>query len=395
MAARGSGPLQGTTVLDLSSVGPAARATRLLADYGADVVKVAAPAGRAGQQPPFFAYAAQRGIRKIVIDMREPEGRDAFLALAAQADVVIESFRPGTVERLGIGYDDVRAVNPGVVYCSTTGYGRGGTRAGWAGHDLDYLAVGGYLGMSAVTEPGRADRLQRPPLPGATVADAAAGGMHAALAIVTALLRRTTTGEGGFLDVSVTDGVLWIMSLLLDEHLATGSAPEPGHDVLSGRYACYDTYRAGDGKWLAVAAIEAKFFANLCRALGREDLIARQYEDDAQAEIRDAFAAVFATADRLEWVERLSGADTCVAPVNSIAEVAADEHFDAAGAFVEAESEEHGRFRQLGAVLAGMEPPVEPVRVPDPATTDTDELLGGVGYDRSQIDDLRARGIVT
>lgn len=391
MSARGAGPLAGTTVLDLSSVGPASRATRLLADYGADVIKLGAPADRAGQQPPFFAYAAQRGTRKTVVNLREPEGRDAFLAIAARADVVIESFRPGTVERLGVGYEDVRKVNPGVVYCSTTGYGRSGPRATWAGHDLDYLAVGGYLSMSGS---GEADGSDGPPLPGATVADAAAGGMHAALAIVTALLRRKTTGEGAFLDVSVTDGVLWIMSLLLDEHLATGSAPEPGHDVLSGRYACYDTYRARDGRWLAVAAIEAKFFANLCRALGREDLIGKQYEDDAQAELREAFAEVFATEDRQTWVDRLSASDTCVAPVNSIAEVAADEQLAASGVFVEATSVQHGRFRQVGAVLAGMVAPAEPVRAPDAATTDTDELLAAAGYEPEKIADLRSRGVV-
>ncbi len=153
-------------------------------------------------------------------------------------------------------------MNPRIVYCSTSGFGQDGPRSGWAGHDLDYLAVGGYL---AATGP-RADG--GPPVPGATIADAAGGGMHAALAVCAALVGRATTGEGTFLDVSVADGVLWLMSLAVDEHLATGTEPGPGHDVLTGRYACYDTYRAADGKWLAVAAIEAKFFANLCRALG-------------------------------------------------------------------------------------------------------------------------------
>jgi len=391
MSSRSAGPLAGTTVLDLSSVGPASRATRLLADYGAGVIKLGAPAGRAGQQPPYFAYAAQRGTQRAVVNLRDPDGRDVFLALAARADVVIESFRPGTVERLGVGYEDVRKVNPGVVYCSTTGYGRGGPRAGWAGHDLDYLAVGGYLSMSGS---GEADGSDGPPLPGATVADAAAGGMHAALAIVTALLRRKVTGEGAFLDVSVTDGVLWIMSLLLDEHLATGSAPQPGHDVLSGRYACYDTYRARDGRWLAVAAIEAKFFANLCRELGCEDMIGKQYEDGAQREIRSVFAAAFATEDRQTWVDRLAASDTCVAPVNSIAEVAADEQLAASGVFVEATSEQHGRFRQVGAVLAGMVAPAEPVVAPDATTTDTDELLIAAGYEPEKIADLRSRGVV-
>lgn len=387
MTGGAAGPLADVTVLDLSSVGPSSRCTRLLADYGAQVVKVGAPAERAGQQPPFFAYAGQRGMKKVTINLREPEGRDAFLALAKRADVVIESYRPGTVERLGIGYDDVRAVNPGIVYCSTTGYGRSGARATWAGHDLNYLAVGGFLGMSA------AGHDAPPPLPGATVADAAAGGMHAALAIVAALYQRKSTGEGAFLDVSVTDGVLSLMSLLIDDHLATGSAPEPGHDVLSGRYACYSTYRTADGKALAVGAIEGKFFANLCRELGLEHLAAKQYDDAAQQEIRDALTAAFTTADRDTWVERLAGADTCVAPVYSIAEVAADEQFNAAGVFVEAKSDRHPGFRQVGTVLAGMPSPVEPVVLPGEGT-DTDELLAAAGYEPSQLDDLRSRGVV-
>ncbi len=386
-----AGPLSGITVLDLSSVGPASRCTRLLSDYGAEVIKVAAPADRAGQQPPFFAYAAQRAMKKVILNLREAEGRDAFLALAARADVVVESYRPGTAERLGIGYDDVRSVNQDIVYCSTTGYGRSGSRAKWAGHDLNYLAVGGYLGMSGTGATGGADG---PPLPGATIADGAAGGMHAALAITSALLRRAGTGEGAYLDVSVTAGVLSLMSLLIDEELAIGTAPEPGHDVLSGRYACYATYRAADGKWLAVAAIEQKFFANLCRELGCDELIGKQYDDSAQQEIRDAFAAAFAVADRDSWVERLAASDTCVAPVHSIAEVSSDEELAASGAFVEAKALDGRTFRQVGAVLAGMPPLAEPVEVPDQGATDTEALLVAAGYEPSQVDELRSRGVV-
>ena len=327
-------------------------------------------------------------MKRVVLDLRDPEGRAALLALAARADVVIESFRPGTVERLGIGYEDVHEVNPGIVYCSTTGYGRSGPRATWAGHDLNYLAVGGYLDMSGPGPDG-------PPLPGATVADAAAGGMQAALAIASALFQRASTGEGAFLDVSVTDGVLWLMSLAIDDHLATASAPKPGHDVLSGRYACYGTYQAGDGRWLAVAAIEPKFFANLCRELGCEELVPKQYDDQAQAQIRDALAAAFATAAQASWVERLAASDTCVTPVLSVAEVTADDQLAASGAFVEATSERHGRFRQLGAVLAGMPQLAEPVHVPDETTTDTDELLVAAGYELSQVQVLRSRGVVS
>jgi alpha-methylacyl-CoA racemase len=172
--------------------------------------------------PPFFAYSAQRGMRRILLDVRHPDGLDAFLALAAGADVVVESFRPGVVDRLGIGYEQLRAVNAGIIYCSTSGYGQNGPRSTWAGHDLNYLAVSGLPGH----ERARADG--GPPIPGATIADAAAGGMHAALAISAALFARQRTGQGTLLDVSVADGALWLMSLAVDEHLALGTEPGPG-----------------------------------------------------------------------------------------------------------------------------------------------------------------------
>ena len=291
-------------------------------------------------------------------------------------------------DRLGIGYEAVRAVNAGVVYCSTSGYGQDGPRAGWAGHDLDYLAVAGYL---ATTGP-RADG--GPPIPGATIADAAGGGMHAALAVCAALAGRAATGEGTFLDVSVADGVLWLMSLAVDEHLATGTAPGPGHDVLTGRYACYDTYRAGDGRWLAVAAIEAKFFANLCRALGCESWIERQYDDKVQDAIRADLADSFAAQPRHHWVAELSGADTCVAPVQSVWEIEDDPQFAWRRAVVEAKHPGRGSFRQLGPVLAGTSPVTEPVVVPDDAGSDTDELLTAAGLSPERVAELRAAGVV-
>jgi crotonobetainyl-CoA:carnitine CoA-transferase CaiB-like acyl-CoA transferase len=195
-------PLAGYTVLDLASVGPAARTSRWLADFGADVVKIGpTPRHGAAQVTPwFFAYSGHRDMQRVQLDLKEPAGRDAFLRLAASADVVIESFRPGVVDRLGIGYDDVREVNPGIVYCSTTGFGQTGPYAKYAGHDLGYLAVGGFLDCS-----GR-DAAGGPAIPGATVADSAAGGMHAVMSILAALLHRTATDEGAYLDVAVADG---------------------------------------------------------------------------------------------------------------------------------------------------------------------------------------------
>ena len=306
-------------MLDLASVGPAARTSRWLADYGATVIKVGPTPkhGAAQIKPVFHAYAGHRGMQRVLLDLKDDAGRDAFLRLAAGADVVIESFRPGVAARMGIGYDDVRRINQRIVYCSTSGYGQDGERSQWAGHDLNYLAVGGYL---ANTEPG-ADG--KPPLPGATVADSAAGGMHAVLAILAALVSRNSTGDGAYLDVSVADGVLSLMALQVDQHLATGSTGAPGSAPLGKRYACYDVYRCADDRWISVAAIEAKFWANFCRLVGVEDCIDKQYDDAAQDDLRSRVADAVATKPRDEWVALLAAQDTCVAPVLSPAEAAA------------------------------------------------------------------------
>ena len=386
------GPLEGITVLDLSTVGPAARCTRLLADYGALVIKVGpVPSADATPiVPQYFAYSGHRGMRRVLVDLKDDDGREAFLALAAVADVVVESFRPGVVERLGMGYDAVSARNPGVVYCSTSGYGQDGPAAQWAGHDIDYLAVGGYLAMSTPGVGGA------PPLPGATVADAAAGGMQAALAITAALAGRAKTGRGRYLDVAVAEGVLWLTSLAVDEQLALGGDVSPGHDVLSGRYACYSVYAGSDGKWLAVGAIEAKFFANLCASLGCAELAGSQYDDSAQAGIRQALAAAFATRTRDEWVALLAGADTCVAPVLQVAEVAEYPQFLARGVVGAASHPVEGELTQLAPLLAGMERPGggEPVGLPDMAQTDTAHLLKEAGVDGETVARWVARKVV-
>jgi len=382
--------LDGITVLDFASVGPAARCSRILADYGATVVKVA-PTPRKGAlqiEPPFYSYGAGRGLKRVRIDLKAPEGKDAFMRLAASADVVIESFRPGVVDRLGIGYDDVNKVNAAIVYCSTSGFGQTGPAMKRAGHDLNYLAVGGFL---ACTTP-RGD--EGPPIPGATVADSAAGGMHAAIAILAALLRRGATGKGEYLDVSVADGVLQLMSLHIDSYLATGEEPGVGRDILTGRYACYDSYRTRDGKWMSVGAIESIFYANLCKALGCEQWLEHQTSDEKQDEIRADFARAFAARDRDAWVDVFATIDTCVAPVYSIAELVDDEQYAARGAFVEAEHPERGRFRQVGPVLAGMSRPDGAYRVRDASVTDTDELLLGAGLTAKEIDEMKSQGVV-
>ena len=378
------------TVLDLSTVGPGTRCTRILADYGARVVKVGVPPKKSGlqTQPAFWSYSAARGQQQVRIDLKDAEGKAAFSELVRGADVVLESYRPGVMKRLGLDYAALRAINPRIILCSTSGYGQDGPASQWAGHDINYLAVGGYLHTSGRRGDGG------PPLPGATVADSAAGGMHAAIAILAALLRRGKTGEGEYLDVAVAEGVLQLTSLYVDQFLATGAKPGPGHDILTGRYACYETYACADGRWLAVGAIEAPFYANLCKALGCEQWLESQTDDAVQDRIRADFAAAFETRDRDAWVSELAPANTCVAPVYSIEELARDPQFEARGLFALAEHPSEGRFRQLAPPLAGMPRGDEPIAVPDTTRTDTEELLAAAGLARDHIARLREAGVV-
>jgi alpha-methylacyl-CoA racemase len=381
--------LDGVTVLDLSSVGPAARTSRWLADYGARVVKVGPPPKQSGVQivPPFYAYSGHRDMERVLLDLKSASGRDAFLRLAELADVMIESFRPGVVDRLGIGDADVRAVNPGIVYCSTSGYGQTGPRSQWAGHDINYLAVGGYLDCSGRGAAGG------PALPGATIGDAAGGGMQAVIAILAALVRRQATGEGATLDVSVADGVVALMSLYVDEYFATGEVPAPGHNILTGRYACYDVYRCADDRWVAVGAIEPHFFGNLCRALDCEQWIAHQTDDAVQDAMRADFGAAFARRTRDEWVADLGPADTCVSEVASVPELVAEPHFRERDVFVRATSSGHGDFEQVGWVFAGMDRAQPGPEARDATVTDTEALLGEAGYSAAEIAAMREEGV--
>jgi alpha-methylacyl-CoA racemase len=375
--------LEGLRVLDLSSVGPAARTSRWLADYGARVVKIGPPPKQSGVQivPPFYAYSGHRGMERVLLDLKSDSGRDAFLRLAARADVVIESFRPGVMARMGLGYDDVRAVNPRVVFCSTSGYGQTGPRSQWAGHDLNYLAVGGYLDCS-----GR-DINGGPALPGATIGDAAGGGMQAVIAILAALVRRAQTNQGAYLDVSVADGVVALMSLYVDEYFATGEVPGPRHNILTGRYACYDVYECSDGAWIAVGAIEPHFYANLCRALGCEEWIEFQTDDARQDEIRAVFRNAFKTKPRDQWVAELGPTNTCVSEVASVPELVHDAHFRARRAFVLTNRD----VEQVGWLFAGM-PGAPAGEMRDATMTDTDTLLREVGYSADEIAAMRAEG---
>jgi crotonobetainyl-CoA:carnitine CoA-transferase CaiB-like acyl-CoA transferase len=326
-------PLAGLVVLDFTQLLPGPFCTRLLADLGARVVKVEPPWGEGlSGRPPLLpsgegaAYAAlNHGKEVVTLDLRTPGGRAAALDLARAADALVEGFRPGVMDRLGLGFAAVKAVNPGVGYCSITGYGQDGPYGQRAGHDVNYLALGGLLGLVGSPD-------GPPVLPAMQVADIGGGSLMAAFSIVSALLarQRGTLAEAVHLDVSMADGVAAWMPLLVGPAFAGGRTPERGRETLNGGAPCYGVYETADGRYMALGALEAKFWRDFCVAAGRPEWIDRQHErppDRLAADLR----GLFLTRTRAEWVEAMGEADTCCTPVLDWDEVWADPHVQARG----------------------------------------------------------------
>ncbi len=299
-------------VLDLTRLLPGAAATAMLAANGAEVIKIEQPGegDYARTLDPEVFEATNGGKKSVALNLKDPHGRESLLRLAVRADVLIEGFRPGTMARLGLAYDDLRAVNARLIYASLTGYGQVGPYSALAGHDINYLALGGVLSLNL------------PVIPGVQIADLAGGAMQAANAILLALLERATTGRGQYLDISMLAGVQSLLTIPLAGYRRTGREPSPGQGLLGGGYACYNLYQAADERWLAVGALEAKFWAELCRRLGCEDLAGRQFDED-QSLLKQRLAAIFRTRSATEWFETLRHYDCCVTPVLSVSEAAA------------------------------------------------------------------------
>jgi len=389
-----SRPLSGVRVLDLTRLLPGGYCTQLLADLGAEVIKVEQP-GRGDDvrsTPPFTPSGVSaphlvlgRGKRSITLDLKQAEGADLFRRLVTGSDVVVESFRPGVLERLGLGRADLLALAPRLVYASITAYGRDGPYAQRPGHDINAQAYAGALSLGE----GPADGPARPYLQASDMA----AGLQTALGIVAALFARGQSGQGQAVDVAMTDAVSSLLAIATAAVVGTGQAP-PAADHLTGALACYGTYRCSDGRWLAVGALEPKFFTELCELVGRPELARRQYDEQGQDELRAELAAVFATRSMAEWTHLLAPADTCVAPV-----------LDHAEALSDANARDRGAVLDLVLSDGSTVPVVAPVarlsRTPARAGTrapglgeDTVELLVELGVSESDVTALRSRGVL-
>jgi len=391
--------LSDVRVLDLSRLLPGGFCSLLLADFGAEVLKVedTGMGDYVRWAPPYYEgaedsaksalyLALNRGKRSIRLDLKSEAGREVLLALVAEHDVLLESFRPGVMDRLGVGYERLREVNPGLVYCAITGYGQDGPYRDRAGHDMNYLGLVGLLGLT-----GAADG---PPIQAAgQIADLGGGALMAAFGIMAALRERARSGEGQLVDVSMADGALSWLAMVAGKYLADGTEPRRGGLELAGAFVCYRPYACADGD-VTLGALEPKFWQAWCRGVGREDLTERQFDgpgSDTHAEVE----RIFAGRTRAEWESFAAEHDCCLEPVLALGEALDSELVRAREMVVELEQPGARRpVRQLGVPVKLSRTPGGPAG-PGPGLGEhTREVLAGLGYGADEIEALVEAGAV-
>jgi alpha-methylacyl-CoA racemase len=393
-------PLDGVRVLDLSRLLPGGFCSLLLADFGADVLKVEDTAlgdyirwatpyyeGVEDSAKSALFLALNRGKRSMRLNLKSAEGREVLLRAVRDADVVLESFRPGVLDRLGVGYEAMREVNPAIVYCAITGYGQDGPNRDRPGHDMNYLGLVGLLGLTG-------DAGGPPVQAAGQIADLGGGALMAAFGILAALRERERSGEGQLVDVAMWDGSLSWLAMVAARMLCDGHAPARGELELAGGLVCYRPYRCADG-WVTLGALEPKFWAAWCRGVGREDLLERQLDppgSDAHAEVE----AVFAARSRDEWTAFASEHDCCLEPVLGLEEALASELARAREMVVELDQPgATDTVHLLGLPVKLSRTPGDADRRPGPALGEhTDEVLAGLGYRDDEAARLRAEGAV-
>ncbi len=394
-------PLEGVRVLDLSRLLPGGFCSLLLADFGADVIKVedTGMGDYVRWSPPYHEGADEtargalflslnRNKRSVRVDLKNDQGKEVLLRLVRDADVLLESFRPGVLERLGVGYDRLLEANPGLVICPISGYGQDGPYRDRSGHDMNYLGLIGLLGLTGA---GPDD----PPIQaGGQIADIGGGAQMAAFGILAALRHRDRTGEGQVVDVSMADGALSWLAMVAARHLADGSVQERGRDLLNGGLICYRPYRCADG-WVTLGALEPKFWRNWCEGVGRADLVEHQFEvpgTDAHAQVE----ALFMERSRDAWQSFASEHDCCLEPVLDVAEALDSDLVRAREMVVEIDQPgAQAPVRLLGIPVKMSRTPGDPRQRPGPALGEhTAEVLGEAGYSSDEIAALEEAGAI-
>ena len=380
MTEQNSGPLHGIKVIELAGIGPAPYACMLLSDMGAEVLRLERSKGTISGVLGGYDVLS-RGRRSVAIDLKAPGARELVLELCKEADVLVEAFRPGVAERLGVGPEDCRGANPRLVYARMTGWGQEGPLADRVGHDINYASITG-----AIAAIGEKDRKPVPPLN--LVADFGGGSMFCVMGVLAALLERQTSGEGQVIDVAMVDGVSSLLSMAHGQASAGMMPDARGSSLLDGGAPYYDTYKCSDGEYMSVGAIEAQFYETLKQTLELADLPA-QADHANWPKMREMLTEKFATKTRDEWAAIFDGVDACVAPVRWLSEAKNDPHLVARGTLVEMGGVTNPapapRFSRTPGRIAG--PPKHP-------GTDTVAALTDWGVDKAEVDRLVEAGVV-
>ena len=388
--------LEGLKVLDLTRLLPGGYCTMLLADMGADVLKLEDPFGgdyvrwfppKINEESAYF-LAVNRNKKSMKLNLKHERGKEIFKKLAKHYDVLVEGFRPGVMDRLGLGYEEISRINPRIVYCSISGYGQDGPYSQRAGHDINYIGVAGILGITGFKD--------RPPVvPGVPMADFGGGGMLAALGIMMALHYRERSGKGQYVDISMMDGVASWMANIAAKHFALNDPQNRGEVDLAGGFICYDSYETKDGRYLSVGALEPKFWTNFCRLIDREDLIDVQVDATEDGKLKEEIVKIFKGKTMDEWLALLEGHDTCIEKINTVAEAMEDPQMLHREMVVEIDHPTEGRVKAMGIPIKLSETPGSVDRLPAPAYgMHTSEVLQGLGLSGTEIEKLAEEKVI-
>ncbi|NQT73551.1 MAG: CoA transferase [Chloroflexi bacterium] len=390
--------LSGIKVLDLAGIGPASFAAMMLGDMGADVLKINMPPGASdrgvGGGMTFvdgFDPGTIRNKKNIAINLKTEAGQRLFHQLAETTDIIIEAFRPGVMDRLGVGYEAISKINPKIIFCSVSGYGQDGPYRDLVGHDNNYAAMGGALGLIGYSP-------DDPPVLVQTVlADMTTGVLQSAVGILLAICAREKTGRGQQVDISLTDGVVFLLNGVPEaaEYLMSGVVPQRGQGIFGGNQPAYAVYQTGDDKYLTIGCLEPHFWLKLCQVLDREDLIPHQYaESPKKEEVLQELKQIFRTRNRDEWFELLSKADVPVGKVLDTDEVFSDPNVLHRRMVFEVDHPRFGKMKQIGLPIKLSDTPWQ-VRIPAASLGEhTDEVLSSLGYSRDDIDALRQERVI-
>ncbi|MEJ2286065.1 MAG: CaiB/BaiF CoA-transferase family protein [Desulfobacterales bacterium] len=378
------GALDGITVIDLSRLLPGPYCSMILADHGARVIAVE---DRRFLADGLFFNLINRNKEHMSLNLKTAKGREVFYRLIEKADVLMEGFRPGVVDRLGVDYESVKQANPKIIYCSITGYGQDGPFRDRVGHDVNYLSYAGVLDLI-----GEKDR--PPSIPGVQIADIAGGGMNAAIGILLALVARQNTGKGQYIDISMTDGMVGFLPAALFFRQLTGQEPKRADGLLSHRYACYNTYETADDRYLSIGAVENRFWKQLCDILDVPEYGPLQYDDQRRQEILQVMRKTFKQKTLKEWDAILADLDICWGKIQSIKEVLEDPLFLERETVVEIEGKDGKKSKTLGVSVKLSETPGSIRTPPVDFGESTAAILKEFGYSDEEILDLEAKKVI-